>query len=418
MEIMRDGKDRRTVIAVLGKGGDGGDFGGLLGQDFNLISVNSTDECLDVMYRRKTGVSAIIVDVDLAKANDYGFLRAVNSEVLFDTIPILIASLRDPDESDARCLEEGAIDFMMKPYQRDVVKQRIENAIRLKDSRTFYEIETMLKELPSNIFLKDAEGRYIFATHYWHHLKTAGDPNWSIRGKTDLEIRKDYDNAVKAYESDKEIIRTGVGTSYVIEINADGIREFLELIKRPVFDAEGNAVGVIALANDVTETELLKRELEERARTDELTRLNNRRSFDEVLQGLSQRSDYPLAVISADCDELKRVNDTFGHLVGDEYIRMAATAFESALPESAQAFRTGGDEFVAFVPNTTAKAAQEIANAMQSHAELFKLTEHDVSISCGVSVIEGPDDNPLAAIASADHAMYANKAARKRARLD
>ena len=81
---------------------------------------------------------------------------------------------------------------------RERVYKRIANAIRAKDSLSLNQLEKMLKQLPSCIFLKDTEGRYVFSTQIWHHLDTEGDPNWTIRGKTDLEIRKDKDNADKA----------------------------------------------------------------------------------------------------------------------------------------------------------------------------------------------------------------------------
>ena len=65
----------------------------------------------------------------------------------------------------------------------------------------------ILKEIPSNIFFKDTECRYVFSTHYWRHLQGAEDPSWDIAGKTDLEIRKDKENAKLAMEQDREIIR-------------------------------------------------------------------------------------------------------------------------------------------------------------------------------------------------------------------
>ena len=418
MEILHDDSSRRTILMMLDQGEDAQPFCDLLSADFKVLVASNTDEAFEILRKRLTGLSAIIIDLDMAKANDFSFLRTVASEPLYDTIPVLAASLREPTSDDYKCLEEGVIDFLMKPFQRELFRQRIMNAIRMKRSTTFYEIESILRELPSNIFLKDTECRYVFATHYWHHLDTGGDPNWTIRGKTDLEIRKDRENAIKAMEADKEIIRTGKGTSYVIEINTDGIQEFMELIKQPVFDEDGNVAGIIALINDVTETELLKRELARHALTDELTGLGNHRAFDEELADISNEENLPLAVIEADCDRLKHVNDTFGHQVGDEYIRMAATAFMSALPENAKAFRTGGDEFVAFLPNTTTEQAQAIMRDMQRYAELFKLREHTVSISCGAATLSDLTDNPRDVVARADIAMYEDKAARKRARTD
>ncbi len=415
MEILHAGASRTVLVALDGHP-DGDAFCASFADYYDIVRTTSTEECLTIMHERAADLSVVIVDIDMAEADDFAFLRAASKESLFDTIPILIASRRSVTNDDMRCLEMGALDFMLRPHFPRLSRQRIENAVRIKRSTTFYEIESMLRELPSNIFLKDSEGRYVFATHYWHHLDTEGDPNWTIRGKTDLEIRKDRENAIKAMEADKEIIRTGKGTSYVIEINTDGVQEFMELIKRPVFDKEGNVSGIIALINDVTETELLKRELEKRARTDELTGLHNHRSFDECLREMPRRNDFPIAVISADCDELKLVNDTFGHLMGDEYIRMAAMIFKANVPEDADTFRTGGDEFIALLPRTTKEEADALVKNMVSQGDLFKLKDRTISISYGTAVIESADDKAVDIIAHADRAMYANKAARKHMR--
>ena len=415
MDILHtDGK--RTVLVTLDEHADASNLLQFLSEGYEVVRANSCDECLSIMHERVADLSVVVIDVDRAKENDLAFLHAVEDEPLFATIPIVVAARRPLEEDDMRCLDAGAVDIMTPPYLREITLKRVENAIRIKRSTTFYEIESMLRELPSNIFLKDAEGRYVFATHYWHHLETGDDPNWTIRGKTDLDIRKDRENAMKAMQADREIIRTGKGTSYVIEINTDGIQEFMELIKRPVFDEDGKVIGIIALINDVTEAELLKRELEKRTRTDELTGLHNHRAFDEIVREIPRRDDFPIGIISADCDALKEVNDRFGHLVGDEYIRMAATVFMSALPDEALSFRTGGDEFVALLPRTTKSQAEQLVRFMQRQSEMFKLREHEISISFGTAVINGPNENPLDGIAHADRNMYENKAARKQTR--
>ena len=176
-----------------------------------------------------------------------------------------------PTADDLACLDLGAADLITPPCDGKLLLKRMSNVIRAKDSATFYEIERMLQVLPSNIYLKDAEGKYIFATHYWHHLDMHGDPNWTIRGKTDPEIRKDKKNAIRAMESDRNILATGKGTRYVIEVNADGQREFLELIKEPVRDDDGEITGIVGLINNVTEQQILKLELEKRSKSDDLT---------------------------------------------------------------------------------------------------------------------------------------------------
>lgn len=349
----------------------------------------------------------------MAMSDNYAFLRATKADHSIRDIPIIVTTLRDLTDADTRCLLQGALDFMTKPYHPTLAKRRVENAIRVSQSTTFPEIESMLRQLPSNIFLKDAEGRYVFCTHYWHHLDTGDDPNWTICGKTDLEVRKDRDNAILAMEADREIVRTGKGMRYVIEINTDGIQEFMELIKEPIFDDKGNVTGIIALINDVTDAENLRRQLETHALTDQLTGIGNRRAFDQYVGSLQERTDFPIAIISADCDDLKQVNDTYGHLVGDEYIRMAALAILTALPDSATVFRTGGDEFVAMVPDHTASEAEQLLEAIRKRAALFHLAHGSVQISLGVSMLTSPTDVFEEALDRADQNMYANKSAHK-----
>ena len=418
MEILHDSTDKRTILVALDDYADHSRLYPYLCDTFHIIREFSADKCLDIMRERKADLSAVVIDIDMAKADEFRFLRSAKEEGLLDITPVVIASRRPLEEGDMRCFQEGAVDVMAPPYFREVAIRRVENAIHVMNSTTFCEIESILRELPSNIFMVDTECRYVFATHYWRHIRQSDDPNWTVRGKTDLEIRRDYENAVKAYESDMEVMRTGVGQDYVIEVDMDGIVEYLEIIKRPVYDEEGNVKGVVVLANDVTETELIKRELEQHARTDKLTGLGNRRAFDAFVSGIPERDDFPIAIISADCDGLKTVNDTFGHLVGDEYIRLSATVLKTILGDEARAFRIGGDEFLAFLPKTSEEQAASLVRAMRAQSNLFKIHEHAVSVSYGIASIDSRDADVLEAIEKADRSMYSNKVARNQARRD
>ena len=244
----------------------------------------------------------------------------------------------------------------------------------------------ILKEIPSNIFFKDTECRYVFSTHYWRHLQGADDPSWDIAGKTDLEIRKDKENAKLAMEQDREIIRTGKGTSYVIEINQDGVTEYLELIKNPVRDDDGNIIGIVGLINNVTEKVLLERKLEKYAHTDMLTGL-----------------------ISADCDGLKKTNDTYGHAIGDELIRLTASLFRVTLPENAVMFRVGGDEFFLVLPNTTQEECKKYIDNMNEMSRALLLKGKPICVSFGSCEIPSPSLSFMQAMETADKRMYMEK---------
>ena len=271
----------------------------------------------------------------------------------------------------------------------------------------------ILKEIPSNIFFKDTECRYVFSTHYWRHLQGAEDPSWDIAGKTDLEIRKDKENAKLAMEQDREIIRTGKGTRYVIEIDQEGTTEFLELIKNPVRDDNGKIIGIVGLINDVTEKVLLERKLETYARTDMLTGLYNRRYLDYWIQHSLKPELFPLCVISADCDGLKTVNDSFGHVIGDELIRLTVSLFRVGLPEKAVMFRMGGDEFFIILPNTSQEECQKYIENMNEMSRALLLKGRPISVSFGSYEVKSSSQSLMDAMEVSDKRMYDEKCSKR-----
>ena len=389
-------------------------FINLLTPEYELLSAADEEEGLRILKQERKTISAILLDLDIAKKNDFAFFKTVSANVLYAAIPVVGTLPRQPAGEDLACLDMGAADIFIPTGSGKLLLRRLSNVIRAKDSATFNEIERMLQALPSNIYLKDAEGKYIFATHYWHHLDMRGDPNWTIRGKTDPEIRKDKENAVKAYESDKNILATGQGTQYVIEVNTDGQQEFLELIKEPVRDDDGKITGIVGLINNVTEQQLLKRELEKRSETDELTGLYNRHYYQRYIPTVLQAGNFPVCLISADCNGLKIINDTYGHLVGDEYLRMTAVLFRMAMPESAAVFRTGGDEFFIVLPNTDEEEARRLIEEMETKSALFRIRDQKLSVSFGFSILRSESDDLTACVEAADHAMYENKKCAKK----
>lgn len=383
----------------------------ILEDEYDITIVKDITDAKDILKQSKADISALLINADLQEEICKAVEYMKESKKLI-SIPILIFVDENNSEDKFACIGSGVIDCISKPYINKVVKNRIANAIAFTDSMTFYGIETILKELPSNIFLKDNECRYIFATKYWHHLKSADDPNWTIRGKIDPEIRKDKENAIAAHKKDMEIIETGKGMTYTIEINEDGVQEFLQIIKQPLIDEEGSVNGIIGLINDVTEFELLKKKLRKQAITDELTGLYNRSFLEEFIKTHNETC-YPIAIISADCDGLKEINDTYGHAAGDEYIKATVSLFQMVLPQERILFRMGGDEFLILLPATSEETSLLLVKLMKEKEKLFCIEGQQLSISFGVSVMNSKTDNFHTCITESDRNMYFEKKAKK-----
>lgn len=384
----------------------------ILDDEYNIKIVRNMKAAKDILTDSKSDIQALMIHADLQEDIRQAVTFVKDSEKLI-SIPILIYTDKEDSADGFACLGSGVIDCITKPFIRKIIKNRLSNAIAFTDSLTFYGIEKMLKQLPSNIFLKDNECRYVFATKYWHHLKKSDDANWSIRGKIDPEIRKDKENAIEAHKRDMEIIETGKGMTYTIEINEDGIQEFLQVIKQPLFNEEGFVTGIIGLINNVTEHELLKKKLQEQAKTDALTGLYNRAYLDEFIKTHNDAC-YPLAIISADCDGLKEINDTYGHNAGDEYIKATVNLFQMVLPKERILFRMGGDEFLILLPSTSEEKALLLVEQLKDKQKQFHIQNRQLSVSFGVSVMDTRTDSFHMCITDSDKNMYLEKRKKQR----
>jgi diguanylate cyclase (GGDEF)-like protein len=158
------------------------------------------------------------------------------------------------------------------------------------------------------------------------------------------------------------------------------------------------------------------REAETRATTDALTGLPNRRYFDEYLGLLARRrrAEDRIGVLMIDIDRFKRLNDTFGHGVGDHVLRDVAPAIAAAVRDDDVPARFGGEEFAVLLKNPTPAIAIEVGERVRrsvSQLDLRRMGVPGVSVSVGVAVA-GESDEPLDAIIDrADQALYRAKRA-------
>lgn len=158
------------------------------------------------------------------------------------------------------------------------------------------------------------------------------------------------------------------------------------------------------------------RDAEARASTDALTGLPNRRYFDEYLGLLARRrrAEDRIGVLMVDIDHFKRLNDTFGHAVGDHVLREVAQAIASAVREGDVPARFGGEEFVVVLRNPGPQIAVEVGERVRravAELDLRRLGVPGVSVSVGVAVADSPDTELHELIDEADRALYRAKQA-------
>jgi diguanylate cyclase (GGDEF)-like protein len=151
------------------------------------------------------------------------------------------------------------------------------------------------------------------------------------------------------------------------------------------------------------------------ARTDTLTGVANSRMFVEhaSLESARQRRYFhPLSIAFLDCDNFKRVNDLYGHPVGDELLRKIAVAITQALREVDVVARLGGDEFAILLPESDQKAAATVLRKLRNGLKAVG-EQYNVTFSIGVVTYLRPAETVDQMLAAADKAMYEAKRAGK-----
>ena len=180
----------------------------------------------------------------------------------------------------------------------------------------------------------------------------------------------------------------------------------------PLKDESGNIQHYVSVSKDVSEMVVRTQELRKQANHDTLTGLFNRRAGKKKLQHCDQMAQTALqgyALILADIDEFKRINDCFGHEKGDVILLKFATLLNASVRCDDMVVRWGGEEFLIVLPNSTAETAYHLAERIRKVITESSFPDVGaVTLSLGVAVWK-PGDNSASLLHSADQALYQAK---------
>ncbi|MBI5902578.1 MAG: EAL domain-containing protein [Deltaproteobacteria bacterium] len=343
--------------------------------------------------------------------------------------PVISRSLSRPIErlKDAAVeFGRGGMDVSFETASRDEIgalgsafnrmaeeRKRMDEEIKRSEER----FRTLVETTSDWVWEVDGKGVYTYASPKVRDI--LGYEPEDVLGKTPFDLMP-AEEAKRVAEIFGHVAAAKKPFSMLANTNLhrDGREVVIETSGVPVLDDEGNLLGYRGIDRDITERSVLYERLRHAALNDALTDLPNRALFLERLKGSVERAkrhhDYLFAVLFLDLDRFKNVNDSLGHLFGDQLLLGVAERLKECVRPYDTIARLGGDEFAVLLEDIkSGRDAIRIAERIQDELTLpFKLEEHEVfaTASIGIVLSKPGYDQPEDLLRDADTAMYEAKA--------
>lgn len=292
-------------------------------------------------------------------------------------------------------------------YARDVSEQKeLLSAIHQKD----FQLDALLMSLPLSIIRYDVDCKRVFVNANKHDFMI--DDKHSLLGKTPMELWNPNIKNISAEEYQAKLMYVlyhGESQTFEMYCEVDGQTIVNMVNVLPELDEYHQVVGAIAIANNVTEISKYRHDLEYLAFHDALTSLPNRTLLNQQLHAAAAKGER-FGLMFMDLDFFKAINDTLGHVVGDELLMDAAKRIAEAVRSEDVVARIGGDEFAILVTNL--KSDEDLGGLATKIAEKlsapFNIEGINFFVTASIGIASYPADSEEVEdlIKYADTAMY------------
>lgn len=279
-------------------------------------------------------------------------------------------------------------------------------------------VESLLTAMPNPIWWKDMDGQVLGANAAFSQLMDAV-PDW--QGKRFEEIAPLVHLAMfKTPIGENEAEQSDPAAKRVLEMEMEidwgnGPSHYL-VNETAWLDEASNPAGTLCVMSDISRLKSLEVELRRLATTDTLSGASNRRYFMEQMEHffkVARLYNRPMGFLMLDIDHFKRVNDTFGHPVGDEAIKALSATCREHLRTNDVFGRLGGEEFAICLPNTDLDGCVTLAERLRHAVSEIVLSstvgEVRFTVSIGIACSTSSDPDIKCQMARADRALYRAK---------
>ncbi|MDB5791575.1 MAG: two-component system response regulator [Massilia sp.] len=407
---------------------------------FHLTTASSGAEAIAHLSRFRFDL--VLLDLRLPDIGGHEIMDFMNERGV--DADVIVMSGEVGIEAAIGALKRGAYDYLRKPYSREELMKTVGNALeqrrlasanlrianQLENSEKMYRY--LVDSSPDIIYTLNHEGRFTFVNDRAYQL--LGFSRDELIGKHYSILVHDEDLERARYVFNERRVDERASRNVELRLKCRGARSnsgertfnntlmtiSLNSIGMHVPDGEVRKLeffGTYGVARDITDRKRAEEVISYQAYHDILTDLPNRILFKDRL-GLAviqaKRKQTELAVMFIDLDRFKLVNDTLGHVKGDELLQQAAVRLKDCLRRGDTIARQGGDEFTIVLPELRDRDdARIIADKfLESLQRPFDLDGHEVHISAsiGIAIYPGDGESIDELLRHADIAMYQVKA--------
>ncbi len=389
---------------------------GIRGEPFRLEVAESL---ADGLSRVKQGrVDAIVLDVTLPDST--GLTTFLRIQPKAPHVPIVVAVDATNEDVGREAVERGALDYVVTD---ELTSQMLDKVLRYATERTHtlkalkaseQRYRELFQNVTAGVFQTTPDGKFMAANPALVRMLGYDSEDELLAVDVAVDVYMDPGHrdawvrnmAEHGEVRNAELVLKRRGGSKIVVLENS----------RVVRDAEGRALFYEGTLTDITASHELSQQLSYDASHDPLTGLANRREFELCLQRaleLVQATGTTHAVCFMDLDRFKAVNDSCGHVAGDELLRQLGQVLEQNVRAADVVARFGGDEFAVLLHNCDSKDAIQVAGNLLKAVDAYQFVWGSKAYTLGISigvVIVNPHMRRLAQVMNAaDTACYAAK---------
>lgn len=277
-----------------------------------------------------------------------------------------------------------------------------------KNSQTKKLLQTVINSSDDLIYYKDSKLRYIGCNKSFENLLAKKESE--IIGKNDFELFEEDLAKVFRREDFEVLDENNLITSN--EWIIFGHKRIFFQTKRIPFIYKNKKIGILGIARDITGLYEIQEKLKKQTYYDELTKIFNRKAYNERIQekfDLFDRYDTNFTIAMYDIDDFKKINDTYGHDIGDKVLVEITNEVKSIIRKTDFLFRVGGEEFVIIFDKISLDESYDIAEKIRINISKMQIIENEkITISMGITQAIA-NDNPQSIYERVDKLMYQSK---------